>query len=164
MYLSNEDISNAVGAVCLSDPLGRVPVLLVDVHQDGLLWFASCYELSLRFIKLTLVLKVEGVLQVNVGQLGAKGDASYAECKLKRTVGMNVQCVYVGHKYIIGFSLSLVISGVVDSCFKKAKLCEQFDCTLSSEGLCPQIGHLVSCTRTTVGLSNLLGGGINSQH
>ena len=62
-------------------------------------------------------------------------------------------CVW--YKYIIGFSLSLVISGVVDSCFKKTKLCEQLDSALSSKGLCPQIGHLVSSTRTTVSLSNL---------
>jgi hypothetical protein len=84
--------------VHLSDPLGGVPVLLVDVHQDGLLWFPSRYKLPLSFIKLALIFKVEGVLQVNIGQLGAQGDASYAECKLKRTVGMSevhAQCVYV---------------------------------------------------------------------
>ena len=64
--LSNQHVSDTVRAVHFCHPLGRVPVLLMDVHENSLLCLPSCHKLLLCFIKLALVFEIEGVFEVNV--------------------------------------------------------------------------------------------------
>lgn len=54
---------------------------------------------------------------------------------------------------------SQAFTGIVYCCLKEAKLSEQLDCTVSTQGLGPEVGHLVGCTTAPMSLSNLGEGG-----
>ena len=67
--LPDEDVGHAVLVVLLGHALRRVPVLVVHVHEDGLLRLPALDEVRLRLLELPLVLQRHRVLHVDVRSL-----------------------------------------------------------------------------------------------
>lgn len=69
LCLVKEHFGDTLGVELASDLEGRVPVLLMLVHVDGLLWLIRLDEFLLGFFQSVLILEVKGVLQVNFREL-----------------------------------------------------------------------------------------------
>ena len=70
--LAAEHLGDRVRVICLCNAQRGRPVLLVDVHVDGLLGLAAFDELDLRLGEAALVLQEHGELDVNLGHLGGR--------------------------------------------------------------------------------------------
>lgn len=67
--LVQENLVDGLWVVLTGNLQGRVPILLVLVHVDGLLGLVSFDELLLGFLESILILKVKSILQVNLWHL-----------------------------------------------------------------------------------------------
>ena len=83
--------SHAFWVVLASDLNSRVPVALVLVHVDGFLGLVCLDELLLGLLEPVIVLKMQGVLEMNVWQLVA----GMVLCKLEGIVELLLVCLKV---------------------------------------------------------------------
>ena len=63
------DASDALRVVLASDLNGGVPIALMLVHVDGLLWLISLDELLFGLLEPVIVLKMQSVLEMDIWQL-----------------------------------------------------------------------------------------------
>mmetsp|Transcript_12166 Transcript_12166/g.23126 ORF Transcript_12166/g.23126 Transcript_12166/m.23126 type:complete len:511 (-) Transcript_12166:2571-4103(-) len=114
-------VAHAARVVLLRHAHGRGPVLLVDVHVDGLLGLVSLDELVLRLLEPPLVLQVHRVLEVHLRQLLLHGRARELKGVHERS------------------RLHSVVDGLLD----EPKLGEQRGARLAPKAHRPRVRHLL---------------------
>mmetsp|Transcript_23530 Transcript_23530/g.42435 ORF Transcript_23530/g.42435 Transcript_23530/m.42435 type:complete len:369 (-) Transcript_23530:2781-3887(-) len=84
--MMHHDLLDALPIIGLCNSHGRDPVPLVDVHVNGLLGLAGLDELLLCQLELLVILKSQGLLEVNVRQFVLGGVGGQLECMLEVAV------------------------------------------------------------------------------
>mmetsp|Transcript_11352 Transcript_11352/g.27841 ORF Transcript_11352/g.27841 Transcript_11352/m.27841 type:complete len:304 (-) Transcript_11352:3301-4212(-) len=130
--LGQQHVVAAAGVEVVCDPQRLVPVLLMDVHVDGLLGLLGVDEFLLSLSKPSLILKEHGVLEVHLGQLGLHASTAQLERLVKRPA----------------------LCSIIDCLLDQPKLGKELRPSLPSQRDGPRVGHLLRCVDAPVRLGN----------